>query len=218
MSEIQLSAAEARVVAVMVEKSITTPQYYPMTVNAIMLAANQKTSRHPVMNLSEGDVGAALNRLEELKLVTRDSFSGRVQKWRQQFMHQMMLKPQTLALLTTLILRTAQTAAELRANAQPLGGPTDPEAFSAALADLADRATPLVVQLSRAPGQAASRYGHSLCGAADAIAFEAPAVEPGRGAVGPDLSALLQRIESLEQRVHTLERELGLGPTGPGQS
>ncbi|MEC9362075.1 MAG: DUF480 domain-containing protein, partial [Pseudomonadota bacterium] len=75
MSELQLSPAEARVVAVLVEKSITTPQYYPMTVNGIMLAANQKTSRHPVMSLSEGDVGNALNSLEDRKLVVRDSFS-----------------------------------------------------------------------------------------------------------------------------------------------
>src|ERR1041384_6048659 len=65
MSELNLSAAEARVVAALVEKSITTPQYYPMSVNAVMLAANQKSSRNPVMSLTEGDTGATLNQLEE---------------------------------------------------------------------------------------------------------------------------------------------------------
>src|SRR3546814_18503961 len=78
----------ARVVASLVEKSITTPAYYPMTTNALMLAANQKTSRNPVLSLTEGEVGNALNRLEELKLIGRDSFSSRAQKWRQQFLHQ----------------------------------------------------------------------------------------------------------------------------------
>ena len=76
----QLSPNEARVLAAMVEKSIATPQYYPMTVNAVMLACNQKSSRSPVMNLSEGDVGAALNSLEQNKLVARDDFGGRVAK------------------------------------------------------------------------------------------------------------------------------------------
>ncbi len=211
MSELQLSPAEARVVAVMVEKSITTPQYYPMTVNAIMMAANQKSSRHPVMNLTEGDVSAALNRLEELKLVTRDSFSGRVQKWRQQFMHQLMLKPQTMALLTTLVLRSSQTAAELRANALPLNGPGDGEAFSAALADLADRATPLVVQLPRAHGQAATRYGHTLSGAQESVAFEVPAAATAApGGERIDVTELLARVQTLERRVSELESQLGI--------
>ncbi|MDP9139761.1 MAG: YceH family protein [Pseudomonadota bacterium] len=216
MAELILSAHEARVVAVMVEKSITTPQYYPMTVNAIMMATNQKTSRHPVMNLTEGDVGAALNRLDELKLVTRDSFSGRVQKWRQQFMHQLMLKPQTMALLTTLILRSSQTAAELRANALPLGGPGDADAFSAALADLADRATPLVVQLPRAHGQAATRYGHTVCGAQDSVAFETPSATGSvSGGERVDLPALLARVQALEARVGELESQLGISPATP---
>lgn len=216
MSELQLSPAEARVVAVMVEKSITTPQYYPMTVNAIMMAANQKTSRHPLMNLTEGDVSAALNRLEELKLVVRDSFSGRVQKWRQQFMHQLMLKPQTMALLTTLILRSSQTAAELRANALPLGGPGDADAFSAALADLADRATPLIVQLPRAHGQAATRYAHTVSGAQDSVAFETPAgASAASGGERVDLATLLARVLALEIRVGDLESQLGINPTTP---
>src|SRR3546814_347615 len=156
MSEILLSPAEARVVASLVEKSITTPAYYPMTTNALMLAANQKTSRNPVLSLTEGEVGNALNRLEELKLIGRDSFSSRAQKWRQQFLHQMMLKTPTQAVLVTLMLRGPQTLAELRSNAASLNGPNDDDGIRAALDDLADRAQPLAAQLPRASGQSAA--------------------------------------------------------------
>lgn len=208
MSELLLTPNEARVVGALVEKSITTPQYYPMTVNAIMLAANQKTSRQPVMSLSEGEAGAALHQLEERKLVVRDSFSGRVQKWRHQFQHQMLLKPHTQAVLVTLMLRGPQTAAELRANASALGGPSDSDALAAAMGDLADRAQPLVVLLPRAPGQSAQRYAHTLCGAPESVPFEAPAADTTRAAAG-DLAA---RVQALERRVAELERQLGLEP------
>jgi uncharacterized protein YceH (UPF0502 family) len=209
MTAILLNTGEARVIAALVEKSIATPAYYPMTVNGLMLAANQKSARNPVMGLTEGEVGAALNRLEEMKWVTRDSFSGRVQKWRQQFLHQLLLKPQTQAVLITLMLRGPQTLAELRAHAEALGGPRDHDALNAALQDLADRAQPLIVQLPRAPGQSAQRYAHTLCGApAAGEAYDPAASAPSPGTddpARPTVSALLARIEALEQRVATLE-------------
>lgn len=216
MSELLLSPSEARVIASLVEKSITTPQYYPMTVNAIMLAANQKTSRSPVMSLTEGDVGNALNQLEERKFIARDSFSGRVQKWRQQFLHQMLLKPPTQAVLVTLMLRGPQTLAELRSNAQPLGGPGDENSLRAALDDLADRAQPLVAQLPRGAGQSAVRYGHTVCGAdAFAAAAEAVAATPERRAEsGGRVEALEARVAALEARIAELEQALGVGAPG----
>ncbi|MFA5938369.1 MAG: DUF480 domain-containing protein [Sinimarinibacterium sp.] len=215
MNDLQLNPEEARVIAVLVEKSITTPQYYPMTANAIMAAANQKTSRHPVMSLSEGEVGNTLTRLEELKLVVRDSFSGRAQKWRQQFQHQMLLKPQAQAVLATLMLRGAQTVAELRANAAGLGGPADAVALNAALVDLADRAQPLVVELARAPGQAATRWAHTLSGMpqGEVVAEPAPAGQATPRTADP--TALTTRIDALEARVAELEKQLGLAPDTP---
>ncbi|WP_281783437.1 YceH family protein [Sinimarinibacterium flocculans] len=219
MSELQLSPAEARVVAVLVEKSITTPQYYPMTVNGILLAANQKTSRHPVMSLSEGDVGNALNSLEERKLVVRDSFSARAQKWRHQFQHQMMLKPETQAVLVALMLRGAQTQAELRAHAEALNGPTDLDGVQAALADLADRAQPLVTELARAPGQSAARWAHLLCGepAADAVAPASPRSAAAAAPANDEIVALRERVAALEARMAGLEAQLGIGPS-PGDA
>ena len=203
MSELLLTPAEARVLASLVEKSITTPQYYPLTVNAIMLACNQKTVRAPVMSLSEGEVGAALNRLERDKLAARDDLSGRVPKWRHQFQHQLLLKPAELAVLATLMLRGPQTVAELRANAAALGAPAEAEGVNLALASLADRAQPLVALLARAPGQAAARYAHLLCGSpgvsAEALAEPAPP--------RPAMTASLEfRLQVLEARVAELER------------
>lgn len=208
MSDLLLSANEARVVASLVEKSITLPQYYPMTVNAIMLACNQKTVRNPIMSLSEGDTGAALSKLEGLSLATRDDSSGRVPKWRHRFQHQMLLNAQTQAVLVTLMLRGPQTASELRANAAQLGGPSDLAALNEALQDLADRRQPLVALLARAPGQKEARYAHLLSGTpANVTEFEtatesaAPAAAPRADVV----AALEARLAALEARVAELE-------------
>ena len=210
MTALLLSPTEARVLAALVEKSITTPQYYPLTVNALMMASNQKNSRHPVMSLSEGEVGGALNALEALSLVHRDDLSGRVPKWRHRFQHQLLLKPQTMAVLATLILRGAQTVAELRANAAGLGGPAEAEGVTAALADLADRAQPMVQLLPRAPGQAAARWMHLLSGAPSAAELAEQAARPSRSsepeASTPSRAELEQRIEALEARVTELEK------------
>jgi len=200
-----LTPTEARVMGSLVEKSLTTPQYYPMTLNAVMLAANQKTVRYPLMALTEGEVGAALNRLEELRLASRDEHSGRALKWRHHVQHELLLKADGLGLLTTLILRGPQTAAELRANAVPVGGPAEAERVVNVLEDLADRAQPLVRLLPRQPGQSAARYVHLLCGEPEPGEWaSAPIAASPRGADA--LEALVARIEALEQRVTELEQ------------
>ena len=206
---LQLSAGEARVLAALVEKSIATPQYYPMTVNAIMLAANQKSSRSPVMNLSEGDVGAALNALEQHKLVARDDFGGRVPKWRHHFHHQLLLKPPVMAVLATLILRGPQTLSELRANAAGLGGPADAEGVNAVLQDLSDRAQPLVTLLPRGSGQSSLRYAHTLSGEPATPFAAEPAAAPALTVGGErvTLAELAERLALLEARVAALEQQ-----------
>jgi uncharacterized protein len=214
VTELILSPDEARVLACLVEKSILTPQYYPMTVNAVMLAANQKTVRNPVMSLSEGDTGAALNGLERQRLASRDESGSRAVKWRHQMQHQMLLKPGELALLVSLMLRGPQTVSELRANAQPLGGPADAEGAQAALASLADRAQPLVLELPRGAGQKEARQAHLLCGqpAPSVLAAAAAAPAPRSAAEPSALAALQERMQALEERVAELERRLG--PSG----
>lgn len=200
-----LTGVEARVVAALAEKSLTTPEYYPMTVNGLMAATNQKTSRHPVMGLTEGEVGNALITLEEKGLVSRDTSSARATKWRSRFLHQLLLKPATHAVLVTLMLRSAQTTAELRANAAPLQGPLDVDGVQAALDDLADRASPLVMTLPRAAGQSAVRHAHLLCGEPVLPVFEETAVASPRAASSSGAEA---RFAALEARLAALEQKL----------
>lgn len=197
-----LTAAEARTVASLTEKSLTTPDYYPMTVNSLVAACNQKTSRLPVLSLSEAEVGHALITLEEKGLVARDDSSARVTKWRSRFMHQLLLKPATQAVLVTLMLRSAQTTAELRSNAAALNGPADVEGIQAALDDLADRAQPLVLTLPRVSGQSAVRHAQLLCGepVLPVVDDSAPAVRA--------VSNVELRLAALEARVAELEQQL----------
>ncbi len=197
----ELSPAEARVLASLFEKSITTPNYYPMTVNAIMAASNQKSSRFPVMSLSEGEVGKALNTLAELRFCSREDLGSRVPKWRQNFKHRLLLKDHSAALLAMLMLRGAQTRSELRSRAETLRGPTTPEQLDEAVEFLADRSQPLIVTLPRQPGQKEARLAHTLCGEPDVPEVAAPA--PARSSTSRD--ELLARIESLEARVQALE-------------
>lgn len=208
-----LTPTQARVIAALVEKSITTPQYHPMTVNALMLAANQKTCRSPVTSLSEGEVGGALADLAEMQFCSRDDSSGRVPKWRQRFSHQMLLKPPSLAVLVTLMLRGPQTASELRTNAAGVGGPADAEGLAAAIDDLADRAQPLVAQLPRAAGQKEARYAQLMCGP-----VESALPADGTVTVAPEApvrAGLESRVAALEARLAELERQLGLAPPAP---
>lgn len=204
----RLDATQARVVACLVEKSMTTPAYYPMTVNAIVNAANQKSSRNPVMNLTEGQVGAALIRLADDGWVERDDSSARSVKWRQRFMHHLLLKPDVQAVLVALILRGPQTRSELRANASNLRGPDDLDGVDSALDRLADRAEPLVVQLPRGAGQKESRWAHLLCGTPD---IPEPAAAPPSASGNSGLAA---RVEALEQQVEQLTSRLSALESG----
>ena len=189
---LQLTPVEARVIASLAEKSVATPQYYPMTVNAIMLASNQKSSRDPVMQLHEGEVGAALLDLADKGLAQRDDAGSRVPKWRQSFQHHLLLQPPAFAVLVTLMLRGPQTQSELRSNA-------------AVLKDFSDRAQPLVVLLPRAPGQKEQRYAHTLSGPP-----ELPAAAPASAAPAPraSLAELEEKVRALEARVSALEAKV----------
>ena len=202
MADLLLTPVEARVIAALSEKSITTPQYYPMTVNAIMLASNQKSSRDPVMQLREGEVGAALLDLAEKGLAARDDAGSRVPKWRQSFQHHLLLQPPAFAVLVTLMLRGPQTPAELRSNAAALGGPADADGVGAVLKDFSDRAQPLVVLLPRAPGQKEPRYAHTLSGPPEIPAAAAAAATPAPRAT---LAELEEKVRALEARVAALE-------------
>lgn len=206
MADLELRPEQVRVLGALVEKSVTTPNNYPMTVNAITTAANQKNARVPLMQLSEVDVQRTLTDLESMNLVDRDDTSRRASKWTHQFRSQMLLKTPAQAVLVTLMLRGPQTSAELLRNAQSLHGPTSSDALDAVLEDLSDRGRPLVQLLPRAPGQKESRWVHLLCGEPDPAHLAAAANPASSGGGGG--SAQEERIAALEQRVATLESRI----------
>ncbi|TDU26568.1 hypothetical protein DFR24_3597 [Panacagrimonas perspica] len=204
-----LSAIEARVIASLVEKSITTPQYYPLSVNALVSACNQKSARDPLMSLSDGDVGSTLIRLEELRVAKREDQLSRVPKWRHRFHHELLIKEPAMAVLVTLMLRGPQTLSELRSNAMGLGGPSEAAAVQAVLADLSDRAQPLVGALSRQSGQSAQRYTQLISPEAASGYTTGPIEAEPTSALSAGGPSLSERMAALEARVAELEAKLG---------
>ena len=206
----QLSAQQARVLGCLIEKEATTPEAYPLTVNATQVAANQKTAREPLMSLSQGEVQHALRRLEELGLA-KQTFSSRADRYAQQAMSALGLTRQQTALLGLLLLRGPQTAHELLARSERLASFEDIEDVRHHLGRLAQRTPALVVQLARASGQREERYMHLLCGpvAADAHGSRAADAAGAPGAVAAQQAqSLAQRVQALEQEVAALRGRL----------
>lgn len=198
-----LTAAEVRVLGVLIEKGITTPEYYPLSLNAAVNACNQKSSRDPVMELSEADVRSALFELEQLGLV-RVLADSRVSKFEHLAYGRLALGRPETAVLGLLLLRGAQTAAELRARAERMYSFDDVAAVTAVLERLAAREEALVVQLARQPGARESRWMHRLSGDVDSAA--APAVSTATAATTNDLQ---ERMAELERLVKALEERVG---------
>lgn len=209
MSTLSLNPTQARVLACLVEKAATTPAYYPMTVNGVMVAANQKSNRQPIMQLREAEVGGALTDLEGMKLVARDESGSRATKWRHRFEHETLLPKPVLAVLVALMLRGPQTIAELKTHAAPIGGPEDADGVRAALDRMADRADPFVREMPRAAGQSATRWAHLLCGEPE---MPEVASAPARGTGGNQqvIAELTARVETLERQVAALRDALGM--------
>ena len=200
-----LNAAEARALGCLVEKEATTPDTYPLTVNAALVAANQKTAREPVMALSEGDVHHALRQLEARGLA-RQVFSSRAERYEHRAGAFFGLPQQQVALLGLLLLRGAQTAFELFARSERLCKFNDIEDLRHHLDRLIQRQPALVMQIPRGPGQREDRYMHLLCGEVDAAAFAVRT--PARAAAEPASGDLEARVAALENEVVELRAAL----------
>ena len=211
-----LTPVEARVVATLMEKARTVPDSYPLSVNALLLGCNQKTSREPVMELSEADVTQALEDLREKNLV-REVSGARVPRFEHNFQRGAGVFEQAAVLLGLLMLRGAQTAAELRLNAERWYRFADTSSVDGFLEELQERSPekggPLVVKLPKAPGARESRWAHLLCGPVDSLVPPAPGTA-GSGTMAR-LDALEAEVAQLRATVARLCQELGVSPTEP---
>ena len=202
---VMLNVVEARVVGALMEKEITTPEYYPLSLNATVNACNQKSSREPVMELGEGDVRTALFDLEQMGLVRTDA-SARVSKFEHRMRDVLNLRRDEVAVVCLLLLRGPQTPVELRARAERMYSFDDNAAVTATLERMAAREEPLTVLMARQPGSREARWAHLLSGVVE-VGASASVQERVRES-GTGAPALVQRVEALEELVRSLEERL----------
>ncbi|HEX8987174.1 MAG TPA: DUF480 domain-containing protein [Rhodocyclaceae bacterium] len=201
---IELSPREARLIGCLIEKQITTPEQYPLSLNALTNACNQKSNRDPVMDLGEADVQQALDGLVKKYLVAEHGgFGSRVAKYQHRFCNTeygtLKFSPAELAVVCELLLRGPQTPGELRSRASRLCPLKDVAEVEGVLESLARREDgPFVVRLPREPGRRESRYAHLFGGEVAEHAEQSAAAEPADGG----------RLAELEERVARLEAEL----------
>ena len=201
---IVLTDVEARVLGALVEKDITTPDYYPLSLNALVNACNQKNNRDPVMNLDENQVREALSGLEAMGLAgPASSADSRVTKYEHHLQDVFNFSRGETAVICVLLLRGPQTLGELRGRTERLHRFEDLEAVQAALQHLMRREPPLAVMLPRQPGTKESRYAHLLSGEITVAAPASRGAAPA-SAEGGDQDKILR----LEGQLATLEREV----------
>jgi uncharacterized protein len=206
--ELVLNEYELRVLGAMVEKQIATPDYYPLTLNAIVNACNQRNHRDPVVSYDEATVVRALDSLKERKLVyTFHGSEARAIKYGHLFDKYFDLDRPQVAALSVLILRGPQTPGELRSRTPHLYNFTDLAEIEEALQHLATRTEPLVLRLPRQPGAREARYAHLLSGqinVEELAAAVTPKPEPARTAAPADN----ERLARLEGEIAALQQEL----------
>ncbi|GAB1435803.1 hypothetical protein MASR2M32_20470 [Sphaerotilus sulfidivorans] len=206
-----LTALEARIVAVLVEKQATVPDTYPLSLNALVAGCNQKTAREPVMSVNEAQALAAIEELKALSLVVEISGT-RTVKFEHNLGRALGVPGAAVALLAVLMLRGPQTAAELRLHSERLHRFADVSSVEGFLDELAGKAEPMVRKLPRAPGARESRWVHLLCGE---VQIEATGAEPGAMAAAADaglaeeVAVLRAEVAELRARLERLAAALG---------
>lgn len=213
----QLSPLEARVIGCLLEKQVTTPEQYPLSINGVATACNQKTNREPVMTLSDAEVQDQLDMLVKRHyLRTVSGFGNRVTKYEQRFCNSefgdLKLSSAEVALVTTLLLRGAQTPGELRGRAQRMHEFGDMAEVENTLERLANREDgPFVVRLPREPGKRESRYMHLFSGEVDVdtMAVSQPDVSGANDDLRDRVLALEGEVAELKQRLDSLLAHLG---------
>jgi uncharacterized protein YceH (UPF0502 family) len=198
---IEINEIEARVLGSLIEKQLTTPEYYPLTLNSLMAACNQKTSRDPVVSYDEGTVQQALDSLHDKYLVYLfHGSTARTVKYKHMLPSVYELEPSEVAVICVLLLRGAQTPGEIIGRTGRLYDFKDLNDVQETLDSLSRRDEPLIVRLERQPGQKEARFAHLLSGV---VAAETTVNSSPVSAAQKD-----ERIEKLEQEVESLRAEI----------
>lgn len=205
-----LSLLETRVLSVLCEKQHTVPDTYPLSLNALVAGCNQKTSRYPIIEVSEADVLTTIDSLRGPALVIESS-GGRVPRFAHNMGKVLQLPSQSIALLTVLMLRGPQTAGELRINSERLHKFADISAVEGFLQELAERPeSAMVVELPRQPGSRENRWAHLLSGTPDIeAAMISTAAAPDADISAGEIAALRATVARLETEMDTLKDLVG---------
>lgn len=206
-----LDAVEVRVLGALIEKEATTPEYYPLSLNALVNACNQKSNRDPVVSFDEETVEDAILRLREKKLALTITGSGRVNKYAQRISETLNLGRRELAVLCTLLLRGPETLGEIKDRSERMFAFADSEEAESVLTRLSELPTSaLVTKLPRQPGQKEARYTHLLAGEPVLdVAAEPTSTPPTRvGQLEQELQRLRAEFDELKNRFDKLESDL----------
>jgi uncharacterized protein len=210
-TNVVLTDNEARVLGSLVEKDITTPDYYPLTLNALVNACNQKSNRDPVMNLNDELVRQALHSLNEKGLAgTASSADSRVPKYEHRMQEAFNFTRRETAVMCVLMLRGPQTPGELRGRTERMHRFEDLTDVQSTLQKLMTREEPLVKILPRQPGTKEARYAHLLCGVKSEWDAPPPAIEvrAGDGSDNERILRLEETVEALKKDIDELKQEL----------
>ena len=205
----ELNQIEQRIIGVLLEKEVTTPDQYPLSLNSLTTGCNQKSNREPVLELSEAEVLDVIDGLIAKRIVVRDeAVSGRVDKYRHRFCNtefgDLQFSEHQLAVICVLLLRGPQTPGELRSRTNRLANFAQVSEVEQALQDLQQQS--LVQQLPRQPGKRESRYQHLFVSSTEAELASAMA-EPSAEL---DLNSLLEEVQQLKQELAKIKQHLGL--------
>ena len=205
-----LDPVEIRILGSLMEKQLSTPEYYPLTLNALVAACNQKSNREPVMELSETEIQRALDRLQDEKLVWK-VMGGRAVRYDHNLDTVWHLKRPEKALMTLLFLRGPQTAGEMRGRSDRLQQFDTVPAVEEILRDMAAHSEPLVRQLPRRPGQKEERWTHTAGGDVEAMPMPvgAPVAAVGGEPVSQRVARLEEKVAELESMLNELRAKLG---------
>ena len=201
-----LNHVEARILGALMEKQLATPDAYPLTLNSLVLACNQKTSREPITNLEAGEVQRCLSQMQDRKLIEVD-YGSRANRYDQRLTRVLSLDKATQAILNVILLRGPQTLVELLTRTQRMFDFASPANLQEKLDQLCAKTHPIILRIPRQAGQREDRYMHLLCGKPDLSAI-ATMGSGTKKTAAPELEERIEKLEAQVEQLHKLVEKL----------